>query len=219
MFGAVARSDHHAPGGAADRQACRHPRCGDSCSGIGVTIRRKPDQPRALAWSTCSSLQPAARQKAIISSGTAVARVEHDRAQGEPFAARHHQRRGVVRTHPAGQADMVGMEMRADHLGDARAGQGPRNTVFHASRASGRFMPASTSATPPSPCEPSSTQPAIDVLERPGNGQPHPVDAGRHRHDGRRSPARRRRTDRSGPYGWSGRSFRPRRTRHRGGKR
>ena len=59
-----------------------------------------------------------------------VAGIGGKHACGQPLAARHQQRCGVVVAHPAGKADMVGVEVRADHFRDADAGFGAAVSFF-----------------------------------------------------------------------------------------
>ena len=193
MFGAVARSDDDLPVGRADpqrilildaREAERHRR----------HDLPEPGPATRGGMRDLILIPPGRHAHRGHVVGHRIARIRHQHLRGQPLAARHHHRAAVLVVHPAGQADMIGVEMRTDHLGHAHARQRPLPQRLprpsgicgvHAGVDQGDALALIVGVV---------EQPAIDVLERPGNMQPYPAHAGGHGHHlarGRFGPAER----------------------------
>ena len=177
MFGAVSRSDDDLPLGLPDPQrvAMLDPRVAER------QRRHDPAKPCPAAFARMRDLRivpSSAAPEGEHLVGHRVARVGHQHPRGEPLAARHHERAAMLVAHPAGEPDMVGVEMRTDHLRHANAGERPFRQRLPGIARLGRVHPRIDQRNAAIVIE----QPAIDVLERPGNVQSDPANAGCHWH-------------------------------------
>ncbi|MCY1171983.1 hypothetical protein D9M73_121090 [compost metagenome] len=177
MFGTMPRANHHLPRDRTDPQ-----RVAMLDPGIAERQRRNdPAEPGPAAFAGLRDLRFVPARTAPERDHLArhrIPRIGDQHPRGQPFAARHHQGATMRVAHPAGEPDMIGVEMRADHLRYPHARQRPLRQSLPRRARLGRVHAGIDQRHAARIVE----QPAIDVLERPRDMQPHPADAGGHGH-------------------------------------
>ena len=177
MFRAVARSRDNTPVVAADRQPV-------AIADADIAQRQRRDDAAEAGPTTRVRMRdlivvppcPAPEGDHLVRHGIASIGDQHSRRQ--PFAARHRQRALVMCAHPAGEADMIRVEVRADHARQSHASQWAGSQGLPGVSRLGRVHAGIDQRQSALIVE----QPAIDVLQRARHVQPRPAQPIDHRH-------------------------------------